>query len=239
MKAIKMACVVALGACAVDAEAPEDVTTAVTEQAVTQTDVWHSTWNGGSATASFSSATGSGYLDVYEGQMGQERTAYLQFSTWSVDPTSQQCFTWTDWWGFDYSYCYFTRYTYAYGWGPIPASDAQLTPGNARVSTTLGAGFGGYQCTIDYTNWIFDCGAPTGGTIDVRWNKNNQYSSFSSGTSQQSYGPYTYKQQGTWRSTSASASGTVLGTSFTESYGYFGDTRGTNVTKSVIKTPNP
>ena len=240
MKAIKLACAVAmLGACAVDAEdASEELATGEAEQAVT-TDVWHATWNGGSANAQFWSPTGSGYVDVFEGRSGSTRYAYLNFSSWSFDPSSTQCFTWTDWWGYESTYCYYTKYTYAYGWGQIPAGDAQITPNHAHVKTTLGSNFGGYQCTVDYSTWIFDCGVPTGGTVDIRWNKNGQYSVFQSGTTQQTFGPYTYKAQGSYRSASADASGSLLGITFAGTYGYFGDTKGTNVTKSVIPTPNP
>jgi len=232
-----MAMSVAVGGCAVDDA--EDVTTDVAEQGLTQADVWHGTWNGGSANAQFWSPTGSGYLDVFENGSGQNRTAYLSFSTWSFDPTSEQCFTWTDWLGSDYTYCYYTRFTYAYGWGQIPAGDAQLSPNHAHVKTTLSSSFGGYQCTVDYTTWPWTCGAPTGGTIDVRWNKNGQSSYFNSGTSQGSYGAYTFKTQGTYRSSSANATGNVLETSFTDSWGAFGNTRGTSVTKSVQRTPSP
>jgi hypothetical protein len=227
-----------LGGCAVDEE-QSDVMLEESEQAATQSDVWHATWNGGSANAQFWGPYASGYVDVFEGRSGSTRYAYLNFSTWSVDPTSEQCVTWTDWWGYPYTYCYYTRYSFGYGWGQIPAQDAQLTPGHARVKTTLGANFGGYSCTVDYANWIFQCGAPTGGEVDIRWNKNGQYSSFSSGTSQQTYGAYTYKQQGTYRSASANASGTLLGATFDVAYGSFGDTKGTNVTKSVMQTTAP
>lgn len=229
-----------VGACAVDEAQPDyEVTFEEAEQSATQTDVWHATWNGGSARAEYWGPHGSGYVDVFEGRSGSTRYAYLNYSTWAGDPTTQQCFTWTDWWGWTQTYCYYTRYTFAYGWGQIPAQDAQLTPGHARVKTTVGSGFGGYQCTIDYSTWTFECGAPTGGDIDIRWNKNGQYSSFSSGTSQVAYGPYTFKQQGTARWASANATGTLLGTAFEATYAQFGDTRGTNVSKSVFQTPRP
>ena len=80
---------------------------------------------------------------------------------------------------------------------------------------------------------------PADGQIDVQWRKDGAYSTFNSGTNQQSWGPYTFKSQGTYRSTSARGSGSVLGLSFSDAYGYFGDTRGTNVTRSVSLTPNP
>lgn len=243
MKTIMIGCAVAvLGACAVDGnvDVSEDVTTSEAEQAATQTDVWRQTWNGGSANAQFWSPTGGGYIDLFENKSNMGQFAYLTVSAWGVDPTSQRCETWEPWPGEVWQWCFYSRSTYTYVWGQIPTGDAAITPGLARVKTTLGAGVAGYQCTYDYDNWANSgCVAPTGGVVDVRWNKNGFTSSFHSGTDQQTFGPYTYKSQGTWRSASADATGTVLGIDFSGGYGYFGDTRGSNVTKSVIQTPKP
>ena len=241
MKAIKLACVVALlgAGCAVD-EATDEAATDTTEQAATQSDVWHATWNGGSASAQFSSATGGGYIDAFEYKTSTFRSAYLTLSSWSYDPNSLQCSSYTDWWGNTWNWCFYTRSTYTYGWGSIPEGDAQFTPAAARLKTTLGSGFYGYQCTWDYNDWLSSgCSALTGGSLDLRWAKNGYYSSFSSGTNQQTYGAYTYKSQGTYRSASAQASGTVLGNTVESSWGSFGDTRGVSINKSVMKTPNP
>jgi len=243
MKAINWAVALAMatgvGGCAIDEQGGAEPEASATEQAATTTDVWHGTWNGGSAQVSFWNGTGGGYLDVFENNAGQNRNAYLTFSRWSFDPNSLQCWSWTDWWGYTYSWCYYTKYSYAYGWGQIPTSDAQLTPGQARVHTTLPSTFGGYQCTIDYQNWIFECTSAAGGDVDVAWHKDGVYSTFHSGTDQQEYGPYSFKSQGTYRTTSARASGSLLGTAFDDAYGYFGDTKQTNVSKYVIQTPHP
>lgn len=245
MKAINLVCTVAamLGGCAVDdagTQEGEVENTAVAEQAATQTDVWHATWNGASVNASSYGYLRGAYVDAWEYKSGSTRYAYLTLSSWSVDPTSEQCFNWTDWWGNTWGYCYYTRSTYSWGWGSIPESDLQVNPGTARLNTTLGSTFYGTTCTWDWYDWTQSgCTSMAGGTIDLRFNKDGNVSAFSSGTSQYSYGAYTYKNQGTYRYSSAQANGTVLGNEFASNYGQFGDTRGVNVSKSVIRTPNP
>lgn len=237
MKTINLACVLAvLGACAVD-EASDALVLADDAQAATQADVWNSTWNGGSASAQFSSATGGGYLDVYEHKTKDFRYAYVNLSAWSFDPTSLQCFTYDDPWYGTWEYCYFTRSTYTYGWGQIPESDARMNGNAAHVKTTFGPSFYGYQCTWDSNNWMSSgCLPLTGASIDVRWHKDGVFSTFQSGTNQQQYGGYTYKSQGTYRSASARASGTIVGQSYEGAWGSFGDTRGVNVSKSITRT---
>lgn len=240
MKAIKLACLVVAmaGGCAVDETESYDVET--TEQAATQADVWHGTWNGGSANAQFWSGYGGGYVDVFENGTGSSRSAWVNLATWSIDPSSQVCWSWTDWWGYTYNWCWYTRSTYTYGWGQVPAGDAQLTPGNARLKTTFGAGFSGYQCVYDWSNWTSEpCTSLAGGSVDATWRKDGSYSVFSSGTHQTSYGTYSFKTQGTYRHSSARASGSILGIDFSDAYGYFGDTRQTNVSKSIFRTPKP
>lgn len=237
MNAMKWIVTMALVAgCAVD-EADEPTTSATTQEA-TNVDVWTGTWNGASAHASSWSQYGGGYVDVFENGTGQNRSAYLNFSTSAYDPTSQQCFDWTDWWGYTYHWCYFTRYTYTYGWGQISAQDVQITGTNARVSTTLPSSYYSTQCTVDWYNWSYTCTTGTGGTVDLRWRKDGQSSYFQSGTQQYAYGAYTFKSQGGFRSASAQAEGSLLGNAFAGSGG-LGDTRGTSVSKSVFKTPNP
>ncbi len=204
------------------------------------TPVFHSVWNGGSANAWNWGWYSSGYIDAFENTSGLNRAAYLYFAVSSVDPNSLQCYTWTDWWGYTYSWCYYTRYTWSYGWGQIPAQDFQVNPNAARVKYTVGSdsSFYAYQCTIDYSTWTFNCGVPTGGDIDVAWSKDGQWSSSHSGTDQSSYGPYTFQTSGTWSSNSAHASGSILGASFDASGG-FGDTHQSNVTKDILNTPQP
>jgi hypothetical protein len=246
MKTINVACVAAamamLGGCAIDEQGgvDGDEAVAVAEQAATQADVWHASWNGGSVDASSYGYLSSAYVSAFEYKSGSTRYAYVNLSKWSVDPTSQQCFTWTDWWGGTYDYCYYTRYSYTWGWGSIPEHDLQISPNAARLRTELSSNFGGYTCTWDWYNWqTSGCTSLAGGSVDLKWNKNGGYSTFSSGTSQTEYGAYTFKAQGTYRSSSAQATGSFLGETFDSAYGSFSDTRGVNVTRSVLKTPNP
>jgi hypothetical protein len=243
MKAMNMvvaiAAVAGVGGCAVDdVDHPVEAETATVEQAAT-VDVWTGTWNGASASAWSYGAFEGGYIDAFENKTPQGRRAFLNFTMWSVDPTSEQCSEWTDWWGSTYTWCWFTRSTYTYGWGEIPQQLAQFTATTARVKGTLPASFSGYVCNFDWEDWTSaPCSEATGGAIDVRWNKDGGYSHMSSGTQQQSYGTFTFKTQGTYRSTSAQAQGTILGLSFHGSGGV-GTTRGVNVAKSVQRTPKP
>ena len=202
--------------------------------------VWHSVWNGGSAYANSWGPTSSGYIDAYENKSGQSRYAYLNYYENAVDPTSQTCYSYTDWWGDTYSYCYYTRFSWDYGWGQIPTHDFQVTPSGARVKTTVAAGgtFYAYHCDVDYGSWLWNCYVPTGGTIDVKWGKSGGYSQSQSGTSEHAYGPYTYRTSGTFTSSSAHAQGSILGVSF-DAFGSFGDTHQASVTKEIVNTPRP
>lgn len=227
-----------VGACATDEAQSYEVTFDEAEQAATQADVWTQTWNGGSAGGWFWGTTGSGYLDAFEYKTRDSRSAYVNFSVGGYDPTSLQCFTET-WFGETWEWCWYTRYTYSYGWGAVPASDVKLNPNSARVKTTLGANFYGTQCTHDWVSWQYTCAPLAGGAIDVSWSKDGFASQFNSGTTQQSYGPYTFKSQGSFRSSSATLSGSILGVDILGGGGSMGDTRGVNVSKSVFQTPRP
>ncbi len=204
------------------------------------TPVWHSVWNGGNANASNWGWYSAAYIDAYENVSGQNRAAYLNYSFSSVDPTSEQCYSWTDWWGDTYTWCYYTRYTWDYGWGQIPASDFQVTPNAARVKTVISSSstFYAYHCSVDYSTWTFNCGVPVGGTVDVQWSTDGQSSSSHSGTETTSWGPYSYRTSGTWSSSSAHASGSIIGNSF-DGFGGFGDTHQVSVTKDILNTPHP
>lgn len=202
--------------------------------------VWHSVWNGGNASAWLYGWYTSGNIDAYENVSGPNRVAYLNYAYSSVDPSSLQCYSWTDWWGNTYQWCYYTRYTWDYGWGQIPTNDFQVTPKAAHVKTVIGSNpsFYAYHCSVDYSTWTFDCGVPVGGTVDVTWSKDGQWSSSHSGTDQTSWGPYTFQTSGTWSSSSAHASGSIIGTTF-DAFGGFGDTHRANVTKDILNTPHP
>jgi hypothetical protein len=243
----KLLCVVAMVAgCAV-----EDVdrsSTARTEQALTDGgsgsgsgggsggggSVWHANWNGGSASVTFWDAYSGGYLNAWESKSGGTRTAYLWFDRYSVDPASLQCVTY-NWWGWDYTYCYYTRYSYDYGWGEVAGTDVVINNGVARVHSTLPSTFYSLSCTIDYNDWTnTTCSTGTGSTVDVVWHKDGLTSTFSSGTSQQDWGSYSFKSQGTYSSSSALANGSLLGHDFADARGSFGDSHSTSIGMDIV-----
>ena len=208
--------------------------------ATTTSNVWHSSWTGGSAIASFSDGmTGlsGGFVQVWEGGTQTMNGASLWYNYFAYDPTSQVCYTYWFPWGV-YQYCYYTRYSYDYGWGSIPASDVRITPAVVGVNTTVTSGptFYATHCDIDYNNWWnANCYNVTGGRIDIRWTKHNTYSSFSTGTQQSDYGIYSYKTEGTSWNSAALASGSLLGHSFTNAGGQIGDSRTNTVSMTITR----
>ena len=208
--------------------------------------VYHSVWNGGSAWMSFWDGLSSGYLSVWEGG-ARAATAYLNFSRGSVDPTSEVCQTVVYDWCWDgqtegcrqeYTYCYYTRFTYEYGWGEIPARDARLNGGDARLKTTIASGpsFWLIRCDFDANDWSYSCTNEGGGTIDLAWHKDGNYSSFHSGVSEDSYGRYTFRTNGQYRSSSALVDGSFLGGEIAFATGSTSSNRGVNVSKDVLET---
>jgi len=188
--------------------------------------VLHSTWNGGNANASFGDPMmgSGGFIDFWQGGS----TTYLNYGYTAVDPNSQFCMS-------PGMFCWYTRYSYDNGFGPIPSSDANTTPRSATLNTTItpGGSFYTTHCDIDYFYGIFNCGPGMGGAIIAQWTKTDTFSSFNSGVSHMDFGPTSSKTQGNWWSSSAVASGSLLGHAFTNALGGFGSTRGTNVIKEV------
>lgn len=203
--------------------------------------VWHSKWNGGNAGASFGDQFAGGYLDVWEGG----GYASLSYSTYSVDPTSEVCVTETfpcDWEGcepWEYTYCYYTRYSYEYGWGQIPATDfAFRNSGVARVATTVASGsdFWAWRCDVDYNSPEASvCTESAGGTIDVTWARDGLSSSFHSGVDHSDWGTYSFRTAGQWRTWSASANGSLIGLAFSNGWASMSSNKGVSISKDVVR----
>jgi hypothetical protein len=211
------------------------------EQPLTQVNVSHRTWNGGSAGASVWGPTSFAYVDAFENKTAKLREASLYVYAYSYDPASLTCQTETWCWDpadpttcYSYEWCYYASYSYTYGWGPIPIRDFGVGKKTAELQTDLSkdANFYGYTCTNN------GCGAPTG-TIDLSWTANGYYSQSFNGTQSQSYTfgnvSYTSRSTGQSSSVSTNVNGVVLGTSFSGASGGIYDSKGTSIWKDIVK----
>jgi len=208
--------------------------------------VWHSVWSGGSATAYAADAFSSTSMYAYENKSSKARYTYFNLYSNSVDPSSLTCVTQTVCWDptdpascWDEQWCNYSRYTWTYAWGELPASDFQVSPNGAALSTDLADATNawGEKCSVDYVAGTWDCQPfVAAGTIDVVWRANNLYSSFQNGINQSSYGKYTSKNVGQYRSSSADVHGTIFGAS-AQMQGDFSQSQGVSVSRDVIKTP--
>lgn len=235
IRAVSAVSLVVVVGCGTSRDGGESEAVASAKQAL----VTHFNWNGGGASASSWTPESGFYIDVND----NGTTAYLSFNANSVDPTSKKCFSevYPPKDPFfppppPYEYCWYTRYTYTYGWGMIPSTDFHTTKHAARLSTTVTSGseFFFQSCTVDKDAGTFTC-LPAGasGTIDMTWSSNGVASSFHSGVDHKTYGSATYKTTGRWVTSSADASGTVLGIAVT-AQGSLMDTQGTTVAKDVV-----
>jgi hypothetical protein len=177
---------------------------------------------------------GSGGVTVFENGTGAARTAYLLFFFSGPDLSSQVCTTTNDpWWG-TITTCSYTRYVFENGAGAIPSGDFSVNPSSARLHTTTPATFQGERCTEDLTAGTFTCESNGGQLFDVAWAVNGNYSTFSNGVSEQTWGNRTVRTQGSYRSASATLTGTAAGRSMTGDVGYISDSKGSSVTHDVF-----
>src|SRR5688572_15626190 len=120
--------------------------------------VYHSSWTGGQASASYNDELSGGAVDAWQGTTrGGAAIASLNYNTFVVDPTSLVCVIeyYPPKGGGDpipVEYCFYTRATYEYGWGSIPAADFAVKNGTALLDTTVAASDTFYieRCEVDY-----------------------------------------------------------------------------------------
>lgn len=193
--------------------------------------IHRSVFTGGSASLWGGGPGGMGWsgLDVWQG----DGYVHLNYRVEAFDPTSEVCVT--DYfpprcppddpacpcWDpmapecvpEEYTYCYYTRYSWESGWGDIPEGDFRVGRGGARLSTTVASSpsFFVERCTVDRLSWTWECTNEGGGVIDVAWTGNDIYSSFESGVRHHTFGKYKSRWMGQWRSQSADGSGTLVG----------------------------
>lgn len=208
--------------------------------------VWHSVWNGASASAWFSDATSNGSLWVYENKSGKTRSAYFNLQLNSWDPNSVKCETYTYCWDpenplscFEEQWCYYTKYEWVYAWGDISPADFKVNANGARLATDLAdsSNVYGEKCSVDYEQFLWTCEPVSmAGGIDVSWRANGLFSSTSNGVNTYSFGKYSSKNVGQYQSASADVQGSVLGVDVV-TQGDFSRSLGVSVSRDIYKTP--
>jgi hypothetical protein len=257
MKRISSTLIVFLSACAAGACATAEDGSEQQEpigeeqQAASPAPVHRSSWNGGHMSGSFGEGGASGgWVSVSLSSSGSKKSAYLNYGQQSYDPTSEVCETYHYcWWPWpseqeiceSYTWCRYTRFSYEYGWGEIPARDVVIGGRHGRLSTDLAkaTNFFVEKCNVDDYNWIWDCSyGPSTETLDLTWKYDGQYTSSSNGTNEQRYGKYFWRTVGAYRSASATLSGSVSGATVKGS-GNVSDSRGMNVSRDMYLAPKP
>jgi hypothetical protein len=143
-----------------------------------------------------------------------------------ADPTSLVCT----------GYCYYARWTFDDGFGVIPRTDAQITPGNAQLHTsTTVDGFTTTRCTYDQRDGSYSCDTPPSGAIDITWNRVGLTSDFAAGTNRQTSPTFTTQSEGTFWMSSAQASGSVPDHAFDIAYGTLNDTQNNMAMKTFTR----
>ncbi|MDH5673808.1 MAG: hypothetical protein OEZ06_16750 [Myxococcales bacterium] len=225
--------------------------------------VWSN--NGSAAYASVWDPTNYAYVDASEYLDRGGRQAYLYYFAEKADPTSEVCVEECVPWCFEdgpllpgmggaggsiggdggtgecdpacmWSYCYYERWSYEYGWGEIPAQDFNAGQRQAQLNTTLVSGDKFYIERCSYGDSLGGGCEPVTEPVNVsvNWQANQMYSSTSTGTNSFKFGPISYQSQGSYRSTSADASGTIGGFALEgNASGGLYQSRGTSIQKGV------
>jgi hypothetical protein len=212
--------------------------------------VYHSRWNGGASSVSEGTELSSFVLEVWESSTSQTRDVGLWYSRSEVDPTSYLCETVqlpckrrrddpTPCDPVETEICRYTRSTWEYGYGSIPARDYRVTSNGATLNTVVSPGATFYieRCSADESTWTWTCSNQGGGAIDLDWSRNKIGSEFSSGTGSARFGKYSYQQVGTSRQATADASGSFLGATVASSNGFL--STGVSVSKEMYVAPRP
>lgn len=170
-------------------------------------------------------------IDVIENESNQYPGDTFLFYSFSVaDPTSQVC---------DGDFCFYKRFVTDLGFGHLPASDAQITPGSAQVhSSTSVDGFTTMQCTFDERDYSNVCGDGVAGSIDLAWQRDGDSTLFQNGLWRQTTRSYSQQTSGTYWTVSAQVRGSLPnGHSFVAPSGTLNDTKGNAVSKSFVMGP--
>jgi hypothetical protein len=185
------------------------------------------TTSSGAATARLIDATTSITVNLIDNRTGPTQSLYLYYEYTVADPASQVC----------NPYCYYTRYISDYGYGDIPASDGDVTPANARVATTTGDTFTTVHCVSENAGYRCGPGEP-GATIDLRWERTGLLRTFTSGLYRATTAAFTLQTHGTYWSSYARITGTLLGHDLVTD-GTLDDGQGSTITHALYANATP
>lgn len=218
------------------------------EQSATTVAVYHSTWNGGAASANAWTEAGGIGLSAWENQVGGTRHSFLSYSRSWTDASSFTCQTQQlCWWPpgspneicEDFSICGYTRRGWDYFGGEIPAGNFVANGAAARLDTDLSLATNYYfeTCTNDEIAGTVICSnGPPSGKVNFTWKKNGQGASSGSGVNETRLGKYTWRSTGVFRNELANFSGTAFGTTFQGS-GSIDRNRGSAVQRVMLAEP--
>ncbi len=119
--------------------------------------------------------------------------------------------------------------------------DFKVSGAGARLRTDLAnaTNFTSEICTWDEDTWT---GSRTTGTatgsFKLDWAKNGASSSFANGTSQYTYGKYSFKTTGQWKSAPADVTGSALGAAV-EATGEINRSHTNGITKDIVPSTKP
>jgi hypothetical protein len=249
-------CMLGLGCAQAEGNVDRGLDDVVSQSAALKREVYRSSWNGASASASVALPDGWAYLDVWENRTGNQRTASLNYSIERFDPDSlvcqEICFPW--YCGEDggmtpgddgecpegcsFEYCYYTNASYEYGWGTIPAGDFNANAKVAALQTDISGNpnFYAERCEISGDEWSCSNVLPSETSFAVRWQADGMFSSSNNGISRYNWGPYSYQSQGNYSSASATATGSFGSVALpgTPGSGWLSRSQGGSVTKVVL-----
>jgi len=182
--------------------------------------------NGGYASFDVSSELGWFGLNVSENTQSRSSTAYLNYYRHANDPASWLCTTESytcepgteDWCTpFTWENCRYTRWSAEYGYGEIDPSTLRIDPRVAALDLEFGGvPFYSQRCSYDELSGLYECheGALSGRIVG-RWTRSNDGESRSTGRSYWQHGDYRLSTNGTQTWSTANASLTVFGETFT------------------------
>jgi hypothetical protein len=140
-----------------------------------------------------------------------------------------------------YEWCHYTRSSWEYGWGEIAKKDFKVSGAGVELRTNLANATNFYTetCTWDETTWTGSCQTGTAkDSFNLKWTKNGESSSSSNGTSQYTYGKYSYKSTGQSRSASADVKGSAFGAAV-DSTGEISRSHTNGIVRDIVPSTKP
>ena len=183
-------------------------------------------FRGTEATVNYADVATRISIDVFENGSNQfPGETFLFYSFQVADPSSQVC---------NGDFCFYMRFITDIGFGHLPASDAQITPGAAHVHTSTSVpGFTTMQCTFDQRDFSNVCTDGIVGAIELAWQRDGASTTFSNGLFRQTTRSFSSQTTGMFWTVSAQARGSLPGGhTFESASGTLNESRGNSVSKS-------